>query len=509
MIHDASQQLIIGPYFIDTHGTVRAAPLKQLRARLTATTRHFNDDMKVFFLGMERELFEVDVTTLATKKIYGEMEGPFPGYHGKGARLAANRLIVANNGEKNWDIVRDPHFDGPAGVLAETDGSDWRRPFDVISRTNFTEVTGPGGIHSSPDDNRVWALGWDKRSVLLAVREANVWHHFRLPKGSYTHDALHGWFTEWPRIREVGDNKWLMHMHGLFYDFPPTFSVNDTSGLRPICTYLKMPVDYCAWRDGIAMACDDTSIMQNPLAGQSHSNLRFLQWSDLATSGAPSGWGGVWIEESVRANQTSDPFLVSGFARGTLHIRHAAENAVAFRIDIDRTGRGDWKNIGTVPTGADGYAWRIINDDLPAVWMRLTPDRPAEKVTAYFHLANASTSPDPSKFAGLASIADPRTPALFIKPAQGDARELLAATSPTPDRPATLFTIDGRLAFQKSDDAARANTMIETFAPTKPFYSEDDASIIVTDGAARFRLPHNRTFTARPEAVRDLREVVT
>jgi hypothetical protein len=162
-----------------------------------------------------------------------------------------------------------------------------------------------------------------------------------------------------------------------------------------------------------------------------------------------------------------------------------------------------------VPTGADGYAWRIINDDLPAVWMRLTPDRPAEKVTAYFHLANASTSPDPSKFAGLASIADPRTPALFIKPAQGDARELLAATSPTPDRPATLFTIDGRLAFQKSDDAARANTMIETFAPTKPFYSEDDASIIVTDGAARFRLPHNRTFTARPEAVRDLREVVT
>nr|MDQ3621860.1 sulfatase [Verrucomicrobiota bacterium] len=303
MIHEESNQLIIGGYFIDAQGGVRATDPKILRARLTATTRHLVDPAhKVFFAGMERELYEVDVRTLATTKIYGEMQGPFPGYHGKGAIVAQGRLIVANNGEKNWDINKDPGFNGPAGCLAESDGKDWQQPFTVVERTNFCEVTGPGGIKGfAPGDDRVWATGWDKRSVLLELRDQGEWHTFRLPKASYSHDALHGWFTEWPRIREVTDGRWLMHMHGLFYEFPKTFAAKSTGGLRPISTHLKMPVDYCAWNGELVMGCDDASVMQNPLAGQSHSNLRFLNWSDLAGYGAPAGAGGIWLADRVKA----------------------------------------------------------------------------------------------------------------------------------------------------------------------------------------------------------------
>ena len=43
MIHRESQQLIIGPYFIDSLGMVRVADLQQLEGRLTATTRHLSD----------------------------------------------------------------------------------------------------------------------------------------------------------------------------------------------------------------------------------------------------------------------------------------------------------------------------------------------------------------------------------------------------------------------------------------------------------------------------------
>jgi hypothetical protein len=512
MIHDATKTLIIGPYFIDAQGGVRVADLKQLRARLTATTPHLTDPRKVFFLGMERELFEVDVQTLTARKIYGEMEGLFPGYHGKGARVTGGRLVVANNGEKNWDIRRDPHFNGPAGGLAETDGKDWARPFDVIARANFTEVTGPGGIHSSSDDGRVWALGWDKRSVILALREHDQWRNFRLPKGSYTHDALHGWFTEWPRIREVGGGKWLMHMHGLFYDFPPGFGAHDTRPPRPLATYLKMPVDYCAWQNQIVMACDDASVMQNPLAGQSHSNLRFLKWDDIASYGAPSGWGGVWLDDNVVAGQTSEPFLVAGFREGTLHIRHHTDARVNFRIETDSSGQGDWKEIGAVATGPRGYAWHILNADLPASWIRLTPDRAADRVTAFLHLSNPPRGAEPKRFHALVDMTQPPPSPCVIKPAEGDARTLLVAVPDGPEGKNALLKIDGRLVMENSGDPKRAAIMFDKFGPKTPAYTEDAASLIVDDGGTRFRLPRTPGIGRRKNAEfapRDLREVVT
>ncbi len=50
-----------------------------------------------------------------------------------------------------------------------------------------------------------------------------MWHTYRLPKGSYTYDPTHGWFTEWPRIRSIGDGPLLLNMHGTFFDFPAAF----------------------------------------------------------------------------------------------------------------------------------------------------------------------------------------------------------------------------------------------------------------------------------------------
>ena len=54
-----------------------------------------------------------------------------------------------------------------------------------MRRNQFTEITGPGGIHGSanPESDPVWALGWDARSVLLALLEDGAWSHYRLPKG--------------------------------------------------------------------------------------------------------------------------------------------------------------------------------------------------------------------------------------------------------------------------------------------------------------------------------------
>src|SRR3954469_19025876 len=74
MIHRESNQLIIGPYFIDDKGAVRAADVKtKLVGRMTATARHLIDPAnKVYFYDMEGPVYEVDVHSLETKRLFAK-----------------------------------------------------------------------------------------------------------------------------------------------------------------------------------------------------------------------------------------------------------------------------------------------------------------------------------------------------------------------------------------------------------------------------------------------------
>lgn len=96
-IHRPSNQLIIGPYFIDAEGNVRAVDVHQLEGRMTATAAHLTDPVnKVLFYDMEGRVYEVNVHTLAVNLLF---EKPVPGWHGKGAYTAQGRFVIANNGE--------------------------------------------------------------------------------------------------------------------------------------------------------------------------------------------------------------------------------------------------------------------------------------------------------------------------------------------------------------------------------------------------------------------------
>jgi hypothetical protein len=525
MIHDESHQLIIGPHFIDEKGNVRTADIHQLKARLSANARHLTDPAnKVYFFGMERELYEVDVHSLEVKKIYGLFGGPFPGYHGKGAITAQGHLIVANNGERGWDIKKDPHLLGPSGVLAESDGKDWSQPWKIVERTSFTELSSPSGIHSQPvGDDRVWALGWDQRSVLLKTREAGEWHTFRLPKGSYTQDARHGWYTEWPRIREVTDGHFLMHMHGMFYDFPKTFSAANSGGLEPLSTFHKMPVDYCAWQGRLVMSCDDDSIMDNELGGQSNSNLRFTTLKEISQYGAPAGWGGVWVNDSVKAGKPSDPFLVNGFLRSTLHFRNDSDQPVTVTVEDDDAGEGKWHEAGALGEGhiivpARSYAWKLtadfehLRDSTWPQWQRLRVDHDVNGMTAYYHLENPPRPGQRDFFKDLADVGDAaNSDGGYIKPADKDARTLLYAAAKQDGW--QLCSSDGSLTLKSSDDAGRLAVLREKYGVSKQTIAMDKASVIISEGPQhRYRLP--KTDPAYDKAFptgwpRTLREVVT
>ena len=530
LIHRESNQLIIGPYLIDAGGNVRALDLKQLVGRMTSTARHLADPAnKVYFYDMEGVLYEVDVHTLAVTRLF---EKPVPGWHGKGGYSGQGRLVLTNNGEidpngqdafygkktegKEYLAGAAPADPSEKGVLAQWDGHDWK----VVERHQFTEVTSPGGVAGASDaSSPLWAMGWDKCSVLLKLLDGGEWSTFRLPKASFTQEDRGGFYTEWPRIREVTDGRLLAHMQGLFYDFPKTFSKANTAGLKPISTYTRMPVDYCAWQGEIVMARDDASIMQNELAGQSHSNLWFGSWADLENLGAPAGWGGVWLDEDVKAGAVSDPFLVNGFTEGVLHLKQTSDSVLNVVIEADLDGRGKWQRVADVSVPAKGYAYRILDGELKAQWVRLRVEQPATGLCAFFRLGNPARPATPERFQALADIGfQGAVVDGIVKPASNDARKLLFAANRYEAGAGvekSAWSMDGRLELTPMNDPEQVELLRNKFgAGEKPAFSVDAASVIVADGAngKRYRLPKSAADYDQPFASgwpRARREIVT
>ena len=396
LIHKESQQLIIGPHVIDRNGNVRTIPYSEMPGRLTATARHLtNPENYVYIQDMEGKVYEVNVHTLEATKLF---EKPVPGWHGKGAYTGQGRYVISNNGEgqgklkikEEWlQVGAEAQSPEEMGVLAEWDGETWR----IIERKQFTDVTGPGGIYGNEkDSDPLWSIGWDKRSVLLMLLDNGKWYRYRLPKATNTYDYWQGHYTEWPRIREVGGGRYLMDVHGMYYEFPSTFSKQNTAGIQPLSSHLKVTTDFCDWNGNLVISGDETSLFGNRYAGRCISNLWFGTWADLSTWGPRTGYGSVWQNDNVNAGHPSDPFLISGFDKKVLHIKHDNFSPVTFNIEIDIHGDGNWTKYTTLNVDRKGYAYYIFPKDFRAQWIRLISDTNC-KISASFYFSQDNYNP--------------------------------------------------------------------------------------------------------------------
>lgn len=520
LIHRESRQLIIGPYFIDHKGTVRVIPPDRMLGRLSATARHLTDpENKVYFFTMEEGLYEVDVNGLEVNTLFPDhhQEGTpdlIPGYHGKGAYSSQGVLVASNNGASGW---QDPDVEG-SGSLAEWSGQDWT----VVEESQFTEVTGPGGIHgATEDEDPIWATGWDERSVKLKLRHHGRWSTFRLPKASFTYDGKHGWHTEWPRIREIGEDRALMTMHGMFWEFPLTFRALDTSGLRPLSSYLKMVVDFCRWGDRLVLACNDASKFDNALVGRAQSNFWFLDPADLTDLGPVSGFGGVWVNDDIEAEKASDPFLFAGFAQRVLHLTHETDQPVIFTLEIDERGSGGWRKFSSLSVPPHGYSFQVFPSGIEAAWIRIYTDQDCRSATAYFHYTDAEYRSDDNRdpiFAGL-SAAGTKAPYTFgvvrISGRENGPLEFLAGAVEAEGENKRLghYLMGTDLKMHKVEDSEAARIFLEEASIKGPDFELDDASVILTDQRGRrFRLPKSDPAFDAPmgrEWPRGIREVVT
>ena len=519
MIHRETGQLLIGRYLIDRRDNVRVLDPSKSPARLTACARHLeNPERKVYYFGMEGRLYEVDVKTLEVHQITGKLEDK-PGSHGKGAYTAQDRLVICNNGtsrdkSKYWSTRPTMALD--AGALAEFDGEEW----NTVARHQFCEATGPGGIYGNENpDDPLWATGWDHRSVILKLLDGGEWHTFRLPKGSYTYDAYHGWYTEWPRIRRVDDDLMLMNMHGMFYRFPASFSNGRTDGIGPLAFHLKMVVDYCNWQGRIVCGCDDASLFDNPLVGQSQSNLWFVERPELDGLGPEEGWGGPWVRDDLKGGTTSAPFLLRGFDRRVLHLSHNSNHPVTFRLEVDRHGSGRWETYKSLRVPAKGYRYHIFPTEMNAQWIRLRARNEASSATAYFHYSEAShpgEAADAGIFQSLARIgADAPMAGGIVRPRGADLGTLQYVARKSADNnqiEEIQYRAGPDVELERFEKPEAAEWFKERGDVMGFDFETDAASVIITEKGHRYRLPRSHEDYDEPFEVgypRGKREVVT
>jgi len=500
MIHKESNQLLMAHYVIDQSGKVRAVSPDIMPGRITAFTRHLKDPENwVYVVDMEGMIYELNVYSLEVRKLFHK---PVPGWHAKGAYIAQWKLIVANNGEHVGGSFRagiseeevkailariKAGNEDERGSLSSWDGEYW----EVLERKQYTDVTGPGGLKGNANDtDQVWTIGWDNRSLRLKVMDEGQWSTYLLPKASFNNDAIHGWYTEWPRIRELSDDDWMMDMHGMFFDFPPTFSASNTAGLSPIGSHLRYVPDFCEWNGRLILATDETSIQGNPRAGQPQSNLWFGKRDDLKKWGPGSGYGGPWINDPVAANVPSLPFLVNGFKERTLHLVVHNQKNVTISIEVDYEGTGDWKVYEEV--SVTGYVPFMFPESFKAQWVRLRSSR-ACFASGYFHQSDANyrTAREGRKlFSGLADLGKKVVSgsALYaLKESRNLALSDLKGT--------TIEFSKEQFAFVPGDDLS---SDVKKHLSMKPKFYVDEASVVVESHGERLRLPKGDVAYDKP-----------
>ncbi len=347
-------------------------------------------------------------------------------------------------------------------------------------------------------------------------RQNGTWQAYRLPKTSHCYDGAHGWNTEWPRIRDIGERDLLMTMHGMLWRFPKGFSHTASGGIAPRSYTLKVIGDFCRWNGRIVFGCDDTAKSEflnkrrakGGIAGpgQSHSNLWFVAAKQLNHLGPRSGRGAVWLNDTVHADETSDPFLGSGFASRHITICHNEAFPVKFDIEVDIKGNGEFTQHTTivVPVGSPTLIHNIPN----VAWIRFVARTAARGVTVMFSYRDNDARPvHPDRiFDGLARTRD-GAGATLLYARGGDRRTLAVATSPD-----SAYELDANAQLNPSAEGALAG-FVQQSVPVKDIankgvlITDDHAVLYVSDDGRRWVIPVQDPAT--PHYGRLCREVCT
>lgn len=530
LIHEESKQLFIGCYAIDENGNVRVIRREDMHGRITGTARSLQTpENSVYFATMEEGLYEVDVNTLKVREIIRDgnlkdypqkfdkngkslpKKSNLHGYHGKGLYSGFGKLFYANNGIRHPKVAEDPTITSGALAFWECGDSDWTE----IRKCQFTEITSKDGITGSknPESTPIWALGWDAKSVILMLNDGGSWSSFRLPKSSHSYDGSHGWNTEWPRIRNIGGDEYLMTMHGAFWRFPKSFSRKDFSGIRMRSSYLKVIGDFCRWGDVIALGCDDSAQKEfmnsrdlkakkaHPL--NSNSNIWFVPDGRLDNLGAKLGRGSVFLRENVASGTLSDAMLTAGFDKRILVLDHKTDAPVLIEIQTS-DGKSDFVKSREITLDKNSSKFIELED---AEWTRIVPRTDAVSLSAHFTLFDFEKRMPSDIFDGIAKRGSKNANAALLR-SMGIKSKKLGALARGKNG-GNIYSLNESLKLVK-DSSVKESVLAETEEAPKGISYVGD-TVLIEERGVRYLLPCNKSFDGTSEfgILRVAREVVT
>jgi hypothetical protein len=220
----------------------------------------------------------------------------------------------------------------------------------------------------------------EKGSVLVVDDKGRRW---RLPLGDdkYTEAIRKGTL----RIcREVVTERDLFSCHGTFYELPAE-NADGYAKIRPIASHNLRINDYASYRGMLIMTGIDPALSANNPHIFVSNDKKAAVWAgvidDLWKLGKPVGKGGPWVDAEVKSGVASDPYLIGFYGQRSLELSHQSTGAVAFTVEVDPTGDGDWVQYEQfVIKQGEKFKHRFPESFL-ARWIRFSVDKSTTATT--------------------------------------------------------------------------------------------------------------------------------
>ncbi len=178
--------------------------------------------------------------------------------------------------------------------------------------------------------------------------------------------------------REVITERDLFHSCGTFYELPAE-SADGFAKIRPVASHNFRIHDYASYRGLLVM----TGINPDAKTGGDHivrsSDGQAAVWvgaiDDLWELGKPTGHGGPWKNNFVRAGEQSDPYLFGFYDQRKLTLFHGNDEEVKFTIQFDPVGHGPWMTWREVTVAPDETFEYEFPEEMEARWIRFNVDK--------------------------------------------------------------------------------------------------------------------------------------
>lgn len=356
-----NNRLFIGVHAIDSNGTVTPITGIPVDERPAGYAKLPGSSFLWAWM-MSGTLYKIDPATLVASIAT----------NGVGSAAGNLNIVGQPHGKAIWGhpagryLFMTLNRENPDGRLAvfDTQTSTWT---DIDTGHNsWIEVSG-----SYDGNGHIYATGHDGLSGLLwmfnGVTYSPTPKKFRIPLA--TDQMRFGWQQEWMRIRAVETERYLMDLHGCFYQLSSVISNGDTFAtglprLEAIARHLRTVPDFCSWNGYFVLTGNQATPQSGNKytnTGQPQSGLLLTTLDDIWSWGKPTGSGFWYKNASVTAGTQSDLMLARGYGSNKeVHLVNGTGTAVDVDIRCQMNETTSAYTYTTVTVPANGHAGVIL-----------------------------------------------------------------------------------------------------------------------------------------------------